>query len=311
MRLVLQALKWNVFHFMNAFAPLAATKLPAPVGILHFLGASRLTPRKRFDGKDWVLSKLSFTFFFPPLKLLTSRVTMKEQLIKSGKIIYVTNALLQRLPHPGQQMGLFGSQGIVLGKPRCFVLQFERVTPANFQRLTCHNHSGAESTQIKPYSSNNKHFLCEAARVADSSPRQGFPQILVIFADLRVCVCRGSRWRLSGRSWWSWATAPVGRPASSSCSAKTSSPRCTFPPCLRTTWPTSRWTADRWAELHVCLDAFFGGGSLFLSLQVYIYIRKVYKKRVNIQAIGQRNSSFPQSISWESKNLLAMFEGFF
>lgn len=118
MRLVLQALKWNVFHFMNAFAPLAATKLPAPVGILHFLGASRLTPRKRFDGKD-----SCFTFFFP-LKLVTSLVTMKEQLIKSGKIIYVTNALLERLPQPGQQMGLFGSQAVVLGKPRCFALQF-------------------------------------------------------------------------------------------------------------------------------------------------------------------------------------------
>lgn len=44
-RLVLQALKWNVFHFMNAFAPVAATRLPAPVGILHFLGPSRLTPQ--------------------------------------------------------------------------------------------------------------------------------------------------------------------------------------------------------------------------------------------------------------------------
>lgn len=65
MRLVLQALKWNVFHFMNAFAPLAATKLPAPVGILHFLGASRLTPRQRFDGKDWCFLNCHL-LFFPP-----------------------------------------------------------------------------------------------------------------------------------------------------------------------------------------------------------------------------------------------------
>lgn len=84
---------------------------------------------------------------------------------------------------------------------------------------------------------------------------QGFPTSGWI-AKSRVCVWCGSRWRLSGRSWWSWAMAPVGRPASSLCSAKTSSLRCTFPPCLRTTWPTSRWTADRWAGgcRATCLD---------------------------------------------------------
>lgn len=54
---------------------------------------------------------------------------------------------------------------------------------------------------------------------------------------------------------------------------------------------------------------FFFLGSLFFSSR-FLYTQSV-QKRVSIQAIGQRNSSFPQSISWESKNLLAMFEGFF
>ena len=37
-------------------------------------------------------------------------------------------------------------------------------------------------------------------------------------------------------SWW--GTAHVGRHVCWSCSAKTSSPRCTSPPCLRRTWRT-------------------------------------------------------------------------
>lgn len=44
-----------------------------------------------------------------------------------------------------------------------------------------------------------------------------------------------------------------------------------------------------------CLDASFFLGSLFFSSR-FLYTQSV-QKRVSIQAIGQRNSSFPQSIS--------------
>lgn len=71
-------LKWNVFHFLNAFAPLATSKLPGPMGILHFL---ELTPQKK-SIKALMLSKLLLISLLFTLRLVLSLglLTMKEQL---------------------------------------------------------------------------------------------------------------------------------------------------------------------------------------------------------------------------------------
>lgn len=198
---------------------------------------------------------------------------MKEQLIKSGKIIYVTNALLQRLPQPGQQMGLFGSQAIVLGKPRCFALQF--------QRLTCHNQSGVESTQIKPYS-NNKHFLFEAARSADSSPRHGFPQILVIFADL--CLSRLQMAAIRKK------LVIVGDGACGKTCLLIVFSKDQFPevyvPTVFENYVADIEVDGRQVGRVACLDAsFFWGSLFFFFLQVYIYAKCTKKESIYKQSV--------------------------
>lgn len=140
-------------------------------------------------------------------------------------------------------------------------LQFYKSLPQSFHASFVTFIQGqVEANEARLQWQSSKHFLFQGG----SQPHRGFLR----FGLFLLIYMFGSRWRLSGRSWWSWAMAPVGRPASSLCSAKTSSPRCTSPPCLRTTWPTSRWTANRWAELLVWMIFFF-------FWTVFIYLQSV------------------------------------